>query len=259
MVQSLTKNKRLVGRKAPIQSEPRDIDSDTSSFPEYIESKDGLYRCLLCKSRTLEKYMWLNRSGMYQHQKRGTRHKQSVREWLEAKANGAELSTYEREGDESSAFDSTDVSEVVEEPSEPEDSVEMEEPEPESIVEELPTLYYPTTSWDEPVNQGIRVVFDSSQAIDRETNVLEPLTAPEARKEITKWDGPSQGCVYGSTKTNGYYTCIRCSLPDMPQRKYRRCKWAIKVLQGKSMQAMQDSPELDCTDPPPYQLLYPSN
>ncbi|EUC54029.1 hypothetical protein RSOL_027590, partial [Rhizoctonia solani AG-3 Rhs1AP] len=202
--------------------------------------------------------MWLNRCGMYQHEKRGTRHKRSVKEWLEAKADGVQPNTNEQEDNEDSSLDGGP--EDTEEQPELEESAEMEETEPESIVEELgtPALYYPTTSWDEPVNQGVRVLFDHSQVVEQELESQEPSTAPKVRKEVPKWDGSYQGCVYGSTKTNGYHTCIWCNLPDMPQRKYRRCKRITKALQERSMEAVKDNPEINDPDPPPYQLLYPS-
>ncbi|CAE6433879.1 unnamed protein product [Rhizoctonia solani] len=281
MVQTLTKNKRSVVRKVRRRTGPRQHKPEVSPFPEYIEQKDGLYRCLLCKGRTLERYMWLNRCGMYQHEKRGTRHKRSVKEWLEAKASDTERTQDEDESDEASILDPTDASEIAEEQLEPEDSVEMEESESEPILEEpgVPVLYYPTTSADEPVKQGIRVVFDNLQVVDHEPDFQQPLTTLEVRKDVAKWDRPSQGqyairgleypvinmgacvleCVYGSTKMNGYYTCIWCNLPDMPQRKYRRCKRTKKILQEKPMQVMETSPEPDYPGPPPYQLLYPSH
>ncbi|KAG8679444.1 hypothetical protein FRC11_003732 [Ceratobasidium sp. 423] len=164
------------------------------TVPEYIEQKNGLYRCLLCKDRTLERYMWLNRCGMYQHEKRGTRHKQSVKEWLEAQASSTEQTQDEDEDedeDEASIMDAADVADVVEEQLEPEDSVEVEESESEPIVEQpgVPVLYYPTTSADEPVKQGIRVVFDDPQVVDHEQNIQEPPTAPEVRKDVAKWNG----------------------------------------------------------------------
>ncbi|CAE6528865.1 unnamed protein product [Rhizoctonia solani] len=278
MVRTLTKNKQRASvRAAPGRTAPRISKPANSPFPEYIEYKDGLYRCLLCKSRTLEKYMWLNRSGMYQHEKRGTRHKRSVKEWLEDGAKGVQLDTdeSEEEEDEDSNLDELEPSELDEEQSECEDSVEVEEPEPEPIVEEpkTPTLYYPTTSWDEPVNQGVRVEFDNLQPVDCEPQLQEPrpqepqpqepqlqetVNIPEVKEKVVKWDGTFQACVYGSTKTNGYYTCIWCNLPDMPQRKYRRCKRAMKALHEKPTQTMENSPELEDLDPPPYQLLYPS-
>ncbi|KAL5632467.1 hypothetical protein ACGC1H_005431 [Rhizoctonia solani] len=258
MVQSITKNKRFVVRKAPRQTRSKHNKHEVSPFPEYIEQKDGLYRCLLCKSRTLERYMWLNRCGMYQHEKRGTRHKRSVKEWLQAKADDAQSYTNEQEEDEASSLD--EGPEDIEEQPELEESAEMEETETESIVEEpeTPALYYPTTSWDEPVNQGVRVPFDDSQVVEHEPESREPPTAPKGRTEVPKWDGSYQGCVYGATKTNGYYTCIWCNLPDMPQRKYRRCKRITKALQERPMEVVKDNPEINDLDPPPYQLLYPS-
>ncbi|CAE7078058.1 unnamed protein product [Rhizoctonia solani] len=230
----LTKNKRSVRRKAVKQPRPRELIQENSPFPEYIEQKDGLYRCLLCKNRTLERYMWLNRCGMHQHEKRGTRHKRSVKEWLAAKAKGVQLNTTEPEEEETSSLDEVPEDAEVEELSEPDDSAEMEEP--ESVVEEprIPALYYPTTSWDEPVNQGVRVSFDDLPVVVHEPDsIQEPLAAPKVSKEVSTWNGLSQGCEYGSTKTNGYYTCIWCNLPDTPQRKYRRCKRVTKALKER--------------------------
>ncbi|CAE6455106.1 unnamed protein product [Rhizoctonia solani] len=260
MAQTHTKNKRSIARKAPIQVAPKQDRSYTSPFPEYIEHKDGLYRCLLCKDHTLERHMWLGRGGILQHQKRGMRHRQLVKEW-EATRDGLKATKREREESELSILDEIGVSEITEEQAESENSSAVGDPEssPEPVVEEskTPALYYPTISWDEPVQQGVRVAFDDLENISRKSETPVPqITAPEVKKELEKLDDKSSqnsACEYGSIKTNGYYTCTWCQLPYTPQRKYRRCKRAVSIRCEESAVLIRESTPL--TDRP--SLEYP--
>ncbi|CAE6446678.1 unnamed protein product [Rhizoctonia solani] len=252
MAQTRSRNKRSVSRKAPIKIEPKKDDSDTPTFPEYIEHKDGLYRCLLCKDHTLERYMWLGWYGMKQHQKRGTRHKQLVRRWRAAR-NELKEAQNKRDRSELSLLAGMGGSEATEEQAEFENSTPVGDPDSSlgPVVEyETPALYYPTASWDEPVQQGVRVVFDDLESIGRESEPPVPQTVNSGMdEESSKSDDKLPQnfvCEYGSTKINGCYTCNWCHLPYTPQRKYRRCKRATSARCEEPAELIRDdSPLLD--------------
>ncbi|CAE6480570.1 unnamed protein product [Rhizoctonia solani] len=197
MAQTHSKNKRSIARKVPKQILPKRDYSETSPFPEYIERKDGLYRCLLCKDHTLERHMWLGRCGMGQHQKRGTRHKQLVREWKAARS-GPKSASKGKTVSKPSNLDAIDTSGATEEQAGFEDSAHIEDLEssPVPTMEEsrTPALYYPTISWDEPLQQGVRVSFDDLDDVSHKSESPVPQTPLSGiDKESFKHDDkPSQ-------------------------------------------------------------------
>ncbi|KAF8695755.1 hypothetical protein RHS03_07918, partial [Rhizoctonia solani] len=123
--------------------------------------------------------MWLGRCGMGQHQKRGTRHKQLVREWKAARS-GPKSASKGKTVSKPSNLDAIDTSGATEEQAVFEDSAHIEDLEssPVPTMEEsrTPALYYPTISWDEPLQQGVRVSFDDLDDVSHKSESPVPQT-----------------------------------------------------------------------------------
>jgi hypothetical protein len=71
---------------------------------------------------------------------------------------------------------------------------------------QVPALYYPSESWDEPVRQGIRVVWSDSQVVSYEFDY--PETLSQFAGDLTVDEGDSEAACADWGETVGEYKCL---------------------------------------------------